>query len=104
SRPTAIPAPAAAETESVPQDSVPASVLVPLTVSVHVPGQYTDPRSQCSAAVPLIAICPVLLPGALVSRFYEARSPTWHQLDPGQVASPLGADDQGAANQVYPPP
>src|SRR5207253_10621536 len=96
--------PAAAETESVPQDSVPASVLVPLTVSVHVPGQYTDPRSQCSAAVPLIAIWPVLLAGAQIKRFQQARSPLGHHVEPGQLASPAGACEHGAANQVYPPP
>src|SRR5437762_138376 len=50
-----MPAPAAAETKSVPQESVPSIVLVPFTVSVQVPGQDTEPRSQCSADVPLIA-------------------------------------------------
>src|SRR5207247_9604166 len=47
---------------------------------------------------------PVWLAGWKISRFRQARSPTGHQLEPGQVASPLGADEQGAANQVYPPP
>ena len=95
-----MPAPAAAETKSVPQESVPSIVLVPFTVSVQVPGQDTEPRSQCSAEVPLIAIWPVLLAGAHTSRFQHALSPTGHQLEPGQLASPAGAWEHGAANHV----
>src|ERR1043166_1553817 len=83
---------------------LPSIVLEPFTVSVHVPGQNTEPRSQCSATFPLIAICPVLDAGAQSNRFQHARSPTGHQLDPGQLASPAGACEHGAANHVYPPP
>src|SRR5215510_6981348 len=39
-----------------------------------------------------------------MSRFQHARSPAGHHAEPGQAASPLGAESQGAANQVYPPP
>lgn len=39
SLPTAIPAPAPAEIERVPQDTAPSIMLVPLTASVHGPGQ-----------------------------------------------------------------
>src|SRR5216684_8340765 len=52
-------------------------------------------------AEPVIAICPVLLAGAQMSRSWQARSPAGHHAEPGQLAaSPLGADEQGAANQV----
>src|SRR5437899_2560158 len=64
-----------------------------------------EPSSQCSAEVPLIAIWPVLLAGAQIKRFQQARSPDGrHHEDPGQLASPAGAWEQGAANQVKPPP
>src|SRR5713101_3045713 len=39
SLPTAVPAPAPADIARVPHDTEPAIVLVPLTLSVHVPGQ-----------------------------------------------------------------
>lgn len=39
SLPTAIPTPAEADIERVPQETAPSIVLVPLTVSVQVPGQ-----------------------------------------------------------------
>jgi hypothetical protein len=64
------------------------------------PGQYTEPRSQCLAEVPLIAIWPVLLAGAQTRRFQQARSPVGHHAEPGQLASPVGAGEQGAANHV----
>src|SRR5215472_650748 len=100
-----MPAPAAAETFKVPQATVPSIVLVPFTVSVQVPGHTTEPRSQCLAAVPLIAIWPLAEEGAQINRFQHARSPTGHQAEPAQAAeSPAGACEHGAANQVKPPP
>ena len=90
----------AAETDNVPQDRVPSMTLFPFTVSVQVPGQETEPSNQCLAVVPLMAIWPVLLAGAQTSRFQHALSPTGHQPDPGQLASPVGAWEHGAANHV----
>ena len=76
-------------------------VEVPFTVSVHVPGQYIEPSSQCFAAAPLMAISPVLVAGAQIRTFEHERSPAVHQADPGQLAeSPVGAFEHGAANQV----
>src|SRR5713226_9065967 len=52
-------------------------------------------------AEPVIAICPVLLAGAQMSRSWQARSPAGHHAEPGQLAASRdGADEQGAANQV----
>jgi hypothetical protein len=42
----------------------------------------------------------VLLAGAQMRRFQHARSPTGHQADPAQLASPAGAWEHGAANHV----
>src|SRR5207245_886880 len=39
-----------------------------------------------------------------MKRFQQARSPTGHQAEPGQLESPVGAWEHGAANQVKPPP
>src|SRR6266851_6691653 len=100
SLPTAVAAPAPAEIDSEPQAIVPAIELAPFTESVQVPGQKVEPSSQALADVPVIANCPVLLLGAQMSRFQHARSPTGHQADPGQLASPVGAWAHGAANQV----
>src|SRR5579859_3184187 len=102
SPPIAVPAPAPALIERVPQDSEPARVLLPLTWSVQLPGQSTEPSSQASAAAPLIAICPVLVAGAHTSSFQQERSPTGHQADPGQLAASAaaGAPEQGDANHV----
>src|SRR5438477_7279496 len=63
-----------------------------------------EPRSQVLTEVPLIAISPVFAAGAQINRFQQARSPDGHQADPGQLASPAGAEEHGAANHVYPPP
>src|ERR1700674_2675048 len=52
-----------------------------------------------------MAIWPVVLEGAQISRFQQARSPFGHQAEPAQAAaSPPGAWLRGAANQVNPPP
>ena len=61
-----------------------------------------EPSSQCLAAAPLILNCPVLLAGAQIRRLVQDRSPAGrHHEDPGQLAaSPAGAFEQGAANQV----
>src|ERR1700674_3270569 len=76
-------------------------VEVPFTVSVHVPGQYTEPSSQCFAAAPLMAISPVLVAGAQIRTLEHERSPAVHQTDPGQLAeSAVGAFEHAAANQV----
>jgi hypothetical protein len=48
----------------------------------------------------LTAIWPVTAEGAQRRRFQQARSPVGHHADPGQLASPAGADEQGAENQV----
>ena len=100
SLPTAVAAPAPAEIDSDAQAIVPAIELFPLTAYVHVPGQNVEPSSQAPAEVPLIANCPVVVLGAQISRFQQARSPTGHQAEPGQLASPAGAVAQGAANHV----
>src|SRR2546422_8593414 len=63
-----------------------------------------EPSSQCLAEAPLIATSPVLAAGAQIKRFQQARSPTGHQAEPGQLESPVGAWEHGAANQVKPPP
>src|SRR3989441_1523434 len=63
-----------------------------------------EPSNQCLAEAPLIATSPVLAAGAQIKRFQQARSPTGHQAEPGQLESPVGAWEQGAANQVKPPP
>src|SRR3981081_4853681 len=48
-----------------------------------------------------MAIWPVLVAGAQINMLLHARSPAVHQADPGQLAaSPAGAAEQGAANQV----
>ena len=88
----------------MPQVRVPSIVDAPLIVSVHVPGQFSDPSSQWRAVVPLMAICPVLVAGAHTSRFQQERSPVGHQLEaPRQLTSgglALGSWEQGAANQL----
>src|SRR5256884_4415229 len=63
-----------------------------------------DPSSQCLAEAPLIATSPVWAAGAQIKRFQQARSPPGHQAEPGQLESPVGAWEHGAANQVKPPP
>src|SRR5256886_14964652 len=63
-----------------------------------------EPGSQCLAEAPLIATSPVLAAGAQIKRLQQARSPTGHQAEPGQLESPVGAWEHGAANQVKPPP
>src|ERR1700686_2681562 len=73
--------------ERLPQKNVPAMVEVPFTLSVQVPGQYTDPSSQCLITPPVMANCPVLLEGAQINTFQHARSPTVHQADPGHAAA-----------------
>src|SRR5579859_3292760 len=102
SPPTAVPAPAAALIESVPQAREPAIVLVPLAWSVQVPGQWIEPSSHASAAAPLMVIWPVLVAGAQISSFQHERSPAGHQADPGQLAAsaPAGALEHGDANHV----
>src|SRR5437879_12408140 len=62
-----------------------------------------EPSSQCLAEAPLIATSPVLAAGAQIKRFQQERSPTGHQAEPGQLESPVGAWEPGAANQVKPP-
>src|ERR1700719_4318077 len=62
-----------------------------------------EPRSQCLAAAPLIATWPsVLLAGAQINTFEQARSPWVHQAGRGpvQLVSPAGAWLHGAANQL----
>src|SRR3989441_3881964 len=63
-----------------------------------------EPSSRCLAEAPLIATSPVLAAGAQIKSFQQARSPTGHQAEPGQLESPVGAWEHGAANQVKPPP
>src|SRR5438445_11348716 len=63
-----------------------------------------EPSSQGLAEAALIATSPVLAAGAQIKRFQQARSPTGHQAEPGQLESPVGAWEHGAANQVKPPP
>src|SRR2546423_15286837 len=63
-----------------------------------------EPSSQCLAEAPLIATAPVLAAGAQIKRFQQARSPTGHQAEPGQLESPVGAWEHRAANQVKAPP
>src|SRR2546427_436084 len=47
---------------------------------------------------------PARAAGAQIKRFQQARSPTGHQAEPGQLESRVGAWEHGAANQVKPPP
>ena len=97
-----MPAPTAEEIDRLPQETVPAMVDAPFTLSVHVPGHDTEPSSQCVTVVPLIENCPVLLAGAQISVFQQDRFPTAHHEEPGHAtASPAGAWLQGAANQVW---
>src|SRR5437899_856836 len=63
-----------------------------------------EPSSQCSAEVPLIAIWPVLLAGAQIKRFQQARSPDGrHHEDPGQLASPATLGGQAEIEQGVEP-
>src|SRR5712692_8228458 len=99
----AVPTPTAAEIDSVPQVRFPARVEVPLTASVTVPAQNTEPSSQWLLDVPLKAIWPVADDGVKSSWFQQERSPVGHQLEaPRQETSgpAVGSWEQGAANQL----
>src|SRR2546430_7507153 len=63
-----------------------------------------EPSSRCWAEALWIAPSRVWAAGAQIKGFQQARSPTGHQAEPGQLESPVGAWEHGAANQVKPPP
>ena len=90
--------------ESVVQLTAPAILLVPLTVSVMVPGHEIEPNSQARAAGPVIANWPAMPRGAQIRTLEQERSPGGrHQADGEQLPAsraPGGASVQGAENHV----
>src|ERR1700716_3710109 len=61
-----------------------------------------EPSSQLGASGSSSRNRPVTLAGAQMSRFQQARSPTGHQDEPGQLVASvaLGAEEHGAASQA----